>query len=340
MSKQSAMTSFLFDRIILRHPVIVLACIAATVGVLAYQAGNFKLDASAETLVLENDPNLRYMRQINARYKQGDFLALSYTPKGDLFSDATLAHLGRMRDELKALKNVASVTTLLDVPLLESPPLSLEELTGKKEPHTMSQPGVDRELAKKEFLNSPLYRDLLLGPNQKTTAILIDFVEDTVYDNLLRRRNELREKETSGTITPQEQAELKQVIVQFQQYRDRAREIRHQDIRALRAVISKYNKDTQIYLGGVSMIADDMISYIKNDLRVYGTAVFLILILVIAAIFVLGDPAHADLYDIRHLHRRGAGLGRLGSHGHQFQFHLPAAYYHVGYDYPPDGPLS
>jgi predicted RND superfamily exporter protein len=285
MEKQSPMTSFIFDRLLLRHPILVLFCVLAAVGFLSYEATKFKLDASAETLVLENDPNLRYMRQINTRYQQGDFLALSYTPKDDLFSDATLAHLGRLQDELKALKNVASVTTILNVPLLESPPLSLEELTSKKELPTLSSPGVDRELAKKEFLNSPLYRDLLLGPNQKTTAVLINFVEDTVYDNLLRRRNELREKETSGAITPQEQTELNQVIEQFQQYRDQARDTRHQDILAIRAIMDKYRGGTQIFLGGVSMIADDMISYIKSDLRIYGTSVFLILVLTIAAIF-------------------------------------------------------
>jgi predicted RND superfamily exporter protein len=285
MEKQSRLTSFLFDRLLLRHPILVLVCIFAAIGFLGYKAMNFKLDASAETLVLENDPSLRYMRQINSRYQQGDFLVLCYTPKGDLFSDATLAHLGRLRDELKALKNISSITTILDVPLLESPPLSLEELTGKKDPPTLSSPAVDRELAKKEFLNSPLYRDLLLGPNHKTTAVLINFVDDTVYDNLLRKRNDLREKETLGTITPQEQAELQQVIQQFQHHRDQARTIRHQDIAAIRAIKDKYRGDAEIFLGGVSMIADDMISFIKNDLRIYGTAVFLILILVIAIIF-------------------------------------------------------
>ncbi len=285
MNKRNAMTTFLFDRIILQHPVIVLFCIAVTVGVFLYQAQNFKLDASAETLVLENDKDLRDSRIINSRYQQTDFLALSYTPKGDLFSDTALAQLGQMRDELKALPNIASVTTILDVPLLESPPLSLEELTGKKELPTLSQTGIDRELAKKEFLNSPLYRDLLLGPNQKTTGVLISFVEDVEYYNLLYKRNELREKETSNTITPQEQIELKQVIRQFQQYRDQARDIRHQDILAIRSIMDKYRDNAEIFLGGVSMIADDMISYIKNDLRIYGTAVFLILVIIIAIIF-------------------------------------------------------
>jgi uncharacterized protein len=285
MEKQNAMTTFIFDRLLLRHPIIVIIGILAAVGFLGYQARGFRLDASAETLVLENDKDLRYSREINARYEQTDFLALSYTPKEDLFSDKILTQLGLMRDELKTLKNIASVTTILDVPLLESPPLSLEELTSKKDLPNLSWPNVDKGLAKKELLTSPLYRDLLLGPNMKTTAVLISFAEDKVYDDLLGRRNELRVKETDGTITPTEQAELKRVIEQFQEYRDKARNVRHQDILAIRTIMNKYRGDAVIYLVGVSMIADDMISFIKNDLRVFGTAVFFILVLTIAIIF-------------------------------------------------------
>jgi len=284
MEKKNLMTHFFFDRLILRHPVAALACIFAAVGVFAYHAKDFKLDASAETLVLENDADLRDTRLINARYGQTDFLALAYTAKGDLFSDKSLAQLARMRDELAALKNVSSVVTILDVPLLESPPLSLAEFT-KQQP-TLNSPGVDRTMAKKEFLESPLYRDLLLSPDMKTTAILINFAEDKVYDDLLRRRNELREKETDGTIAPQERAELKRVIEQFRLYRDQARSIRHQDILAIRAIMDGYRGGADgMFLGGISMIADDMISFIKSDLRVFGIAVFLVLVFTIAIIF-------------------------------------------------------
>jgi len=285
MNKQNMMSSFIFDRLILRHPILVLLGVLAAVVFLAYQARGFRLDASAETLVLENDADLQYSRVINARYQQADLLALSYTPKGELFSDVTLTRLGQLRDELKALKNVASVTTLLDVPLLNSPRLSLEELTEREELPTVNSPTTDRELAKKEFLNSPLYRDLLVSEDMKTTAVLINFVEDTRYDELRKKRDALRDKEVGGSITPQEKAELAGVIDEFQQYRDQARTTRHQDIRAIRTIMDKYRPDAELFLGGVSMVADDMITFIKNDLRIFGTAVFLILVLVIAAIF-------------------------------------------------------
>lgn len=285
MDKRNPFIAFFFGRLLLRYPLAVIGCVILAVIFFAYQARYFRLDASAETLVLENDRDLQYSRQINARYRQADFLAVTYTPKDDLFSDQTLAHLAKLRDELKSLKNVASVTTILDVPLLESPVLSLQQLTEQKDLPTLSSPTVDRELARREFLNSPLYRELLLGPDKKTTAILINFVDDTQYMDLLYRRNELRDKETSGVISAQEKIELKQAVEQFQQYRDQARQIRHQDIRNIRAVLDKYRDSARIFLGGVSMVADDMISFIKSDLRIFGVAVFLLLILTIAVIF-------------------------------------------------------
>jgi hypothetical protein len=283
MDKQNAMTSFFFDRLILRHPVAVLACLFLIVGFLAYHAKDFGLDASAETLVLENDADLRYTRQINARYGQTDFLALAYTARGDLFSDKALGQLAQMRDELAGLKNVSSVITILDVPLLESPLLSLKELT--YELPTLSSPTVDRAMAKEELRDSPLYRDLLLSPDMKTTAILINFAEDKEYDDLLHRRNELRDKKTDGAITPQERTELKRIIEQFRQYRDQSRSVRHQDLLAIRAIMAEHRGDAEMFLGGVSMIADDMITYVRNDLKIFGTGVTLFLMIMLGVIF-------------------------------------------------------
>jgi hypothetical protein len=283
MNKQNVLTSFFFGRIILRHPVVVLVCLVVMVGFLAYQAKNFRLDASAETLVLEKDAALQYSRQINARYQQTDFLALAYTVKGDLFSDNALAKLARIRDELAALKNVSSVLTILDVPLLESPPLSLKDMT--RELPTLSWPQTDRELAKKEFLNSSLYRDLLLSCDAETTAILIYFAQDKVYGDLLHKRNALRDKETSGTLTPQERIKFNDVVQQFQQYRDQARNVRHQDILAIRAIMAKHRDDARMFLGGVSMIADDMITFVRNDLKIFGTGVTLFLMIMLGLIF-------------------------------------------------------
>ncbi len=273
----------IFDRIVLGHPKWVLVVMAVLTGVLCLQARHFRLDASAETLVLENDQDLRYARLIDARYGGSDFLVLTFAPREDLFSDKVLATLRRLREDLRAMKDVQSVTTLLDVPLLESPPIPLKDLGAAT--RTLESPDVDRELARKEFQESPLYRNLLVSPDLRTTALLVTFPDDPVYEDLLQRRNALHEKKAAGTLTGPEREELRRVVREFQRYRDQARQTRHQDIVELRAVMDRYRQEGALFLGGVSMVADDMITFVRNDLRVFGAGVFLLLVLALVILF-------------------------------------------------------
>jgi len=281
--KYRSLTQPFFDRVILKNPRAVIVCMLAAVVFLGFGIKYFRLDASEETLVLENDQDLKYARQIHSRYGGNDFLVLTFKPNEDLFSDSALSQLGRLRDDLKRVSDVESVLTILDVPLLESPPIPLKEIGSTT--HTLDSPDADKALARKELKESPLYNDLLVSPDLKTTAILITFPSDLHYKDLVERRNALHEKRASGSLTPAEQVELKIVVRQFAQYHDKVRQQRHDDIIAIRAIIDRYRQDGVLFLGGMSMIADDMISFIKSDLRVFGTAVFLLLVLTIAVIF-------------------------------------------------------
>jgi predicted RND superfamily exporter protein len=255
----------------------------AVVGFLGFQARGFRLDASAETLLLENDEDLFYARSINSRYGQHQFLVLTYTPRGDLFSEKTLATLARLRDDLKSLEHISSVLSILDVPLLESPPISLKELTSDL--LTLDSPTVDRNLARNELCESPLSQNLLLSSDSQTTALLIYYSEDDVYHNLVERRNELRQKKASGSLTPSERAELKRVVEQFRQQKDKMKQYRHENIVSIRTVMDNHRQDADLFLGGVSMIADDMITFIKNDLKVFGLGILIFLILTLGVIF-------------------------------------------------------
>ncbi len=283
MKKNSSVAQFFFDRVVLRYPRTVCLCVLAAVGFLAFQARGFRLDASAETLVLQNDQDLRYSRLISSRYGKHDFFVLTYTPGAELFSQESLATLTRLRDDLRSLERVLSVISILDVPLMESPPVSLKDLTG--ELPTLESPTVDRLLATRELHNSGLYRNLLLSSDLQTTAMLINFSDDDVYHDLLEHRSRLRARKASGSLTRTERGELKRVVEQFRQHRDKIRRQRHQDIVAIRTIMDNYRGDGDLFLGGVGMIADDMITFIKNDLKVFGLGVLLLLVLTLGIIF-------------------------------------------------------
>jgi len=283
MTKLLSLPVLFFDKVILERPRQIIICILVLVAFLGYKAQDFRLDASAETLVLEHDEDLRYSRLIDSRYGVEDFLLLTYAPKGELFSDTVLANLKRLRNELLKLERVSAVLSILDVPLLESPPVPVKELINNIQ--ALDSPTVDKKLARLEFGQSPLYQNLLVSPDLKTTALQIKFPVDEIYQDLLARRNHFREKQTTGTLTAAETTEFKAVSEQFQKYRDRMKAKRHQDIVAVRKIMDRYRQDAELFLGGVSMIADDLISFIKSDLKVFGLGVLFFLIITLGIIF-------------------------------------------------------
>ena len=199
MTKLQLLLIWFYDKVILKRPLFVIACILILVSFLGYKAKDFRLDASAETLVLENDEALQYSRLINMRYGASDYLLIAYTPNGDLFSDETLTDLKALKDELESLERVSSVVSILDVPLLESPPVPIKELASNI--RTLESPDTDRNLARIEFRESPIYNILLVSPDLKTTALQINFPDDKTYRDLLVRRNHFREKKKSGHFT-------------------------------------------------------------------------------------------------------------------------------------------
>ena len=268
---------------ILKYPRLVLAAICLVTAFLAYQATKLEVDASAESLLLEDDEDLRYSREINTRYHTPDFLVITYTPQGDLLADATLDQIRRLKADLEELAGVTSVLSLLDVPLMESPPMPLKELL--REVPSLETPGVDKELARHEFLNSAIYRNLLVSADFTTTALQIDLEEDPVWGDFVNRRYGLREKERQGTLTEGDRAALAQIEVDFKRHRDRVRGKRHDLIVQVRSVMGGYRDHAELFLGGVPMIADDLITFVKNDLRVFGVGVVIFLILTLWIIF-------------------------------------------------------
>ena len=274
-----------YDKIVLERPRLILLCLLVVIAFLGYKAKDFKLDASTETLILETDKDFKYSRIIKSRYGGHDYLLMIYTPADDLFSDLSLAQLTRLRDDLRQLNGVSSVISILDVPLLKSSP----EPAGEREPaagiQTLESPSVDRRLAKIEFSKSPLYQNLLISPDLKTTALQIKLHTDERFQDILTRRDLLRIKQADEPLTAAESAELKKITEQLEQLRGKNKKTRHQDIAEIRALMDNYRRDAELFLGGVGMIADDMISFIKSDLKVFGIGVLFFLIVTLSIIF-------------------------------------------------------
>ena len=275
--------SLAYHRFFLGRPRAALALLLALLAFFAYHAKDFTLDASADSLLLEDDRDLQLFRQVAARYGTQDLLIVTFTVAGDVFADESLGHLKRLRDELRSLESVASVLSILDAPLLVSSDVPLLEMADNVQ--TLESPTVDRARARAELTSSPVFQDLILSRDGGTTGILITLEGNPEFSRLQAARNELLIEKAAGTLTLDDRRELVRITAAYEALRGPLNDRRHENIEEIRAVIESFRPYAELHLGGVPMIAADMVTFVRNDLVIFGSSVFLFLILVLSAIF-------------------------------------------------------
>jgi len=268
---------------VIEKPLASLTLVLLVVTGFSYYIPNFKLDASAESLVLENDTSLQYYRAISKAYGSDDFLIITYAPFKDLMSDAVLADLKLLSDELAGLDRVHSIDSILNVPLLNSPRVEISKLD--TDIRTLETPGVDREMARKEFLESPIYKNLLLSPDGEITIVRINFKRDEKYFSLMYRRNDLRDKKKEFGLSKDEKVLFAKAQKEFLDYHAQVLDDEDRLIRTVRDIMDRHRDHAEMFLGGVPMITSDMIGFIEHDLETFGLGVLAFLILILSLFF-------------------------------------------------------
>ena len=273
-----------YDYLIIKRPYQSLIASLLVIVFFSFSIQNFKMDASADSLVLENDQALKYYRATNARYATEDFVVITFKPKNEIFNKASLNLLDELAEDLKNnISDISSVLTILDVPLLNSPKIGFTDLS--KEQRTLRTKGVDLDLAKKEFITSPLYKNLLMSTDATTTVIVVNFKKDKKYFDLLKERNNLREIRITRELTPDEKNLLKKSEINFKNYSAEHSAREKENIKSIRGIISKYKDNASMFLGGVPMITSDMTDFIAQDIQKFGIGVFIFLVLILFIIF-------------------------------------------------------
>ena len=272
-----------YNNILIPNPKKVLMVLFLIISILGYYATKLEIDASAETLLLEDDSDLQFSRQISKDYYSPNMLVITYSPKDDMLSDTTISDIQTLSNELTNLPLVESVLSILNVPLLQSPPKPIKELL--KEIPTLMSKGVDRKLVKNELLTSPVYSNNLIAKDFKTTALVVNLAYDKRFDELLNKRNELLALKKSAKFSSNDEIKLEKAQKEFKTYRDISREETHQNIAQIRQILTTHSHNAKLHLGGVSMVADDMVEFVKADLSTFGIAVFGLLIIILWVIF-------------------------------------------------------
>lgn len=270
----------LYSNTVLRHPVITLLLTAAVSAFFISHVTEFELDASADSLILENDAALKYYRGIRERYGSDDFLVVTYSPKSPLFSETTLEDIRQLREALNSIDHVDSVISLLDVPLVSSPPMTLAEIS--KQARTLESDDVDVALAEKEMTSSPLYENLLVSSNADTTALQVNLKQNTALKKLIDAREQLFQQKPLSSENRRNinalNSQIKTLTLQQNEKQDRT-------IKQVREIMDQHRSNATLYLGGVPMIVSDSIDYIRSDLKVFGVGVVVFIVIILAISF-------------------------------------------------------
>jgi len=245
---------------------------------------NFKLDASSDSLVLESDDDLKYYREVSTDYSSSDFLIIIFDPKEDLFAEQTISKVREMVSVFEQINGVESVLSYLDAPLLFSPKLGMSELADNL--RTIEGDEVDKDLARKEFQNSPLYTELLTDADARYTALQLLLESNKEYEMAINKRYEILDLINSNNYRPLiHDLALEEINIDIKALNTELSQERDILIETTRAAMSNFDDSGDLFLGGTAMIASDMISFIKSDLQYFALGVLIMFVLTLSAIF-------------------------------------------------------
>ena len=248
-----------YQNTILKNPKSIFLLLIITLISFGYFTKDFRLDASSETLLIEGDPDLEYLREVNKRYGSKEFLILTYSPKEGMVTESSINNLLSLKYKIQSLDWVHNVVTLLDVPLLNNSEAPLQERLESF--ITLKDEGVDKERGFQEILNSPVFRNFVISEDGNTSGIIV-YIKKNNLENIENKTKE-----------------------EIEDFKSDLKKKNHENILQIREVIKSYDDVGKIYLGGIPMIADDMMSFIKSDIIVFGLGVLLFIIATLWFVF-------------------------------------------------------
>ncbi len=277
------MFAYIYKKLVIDFSKVTIGILSIIIIYSFFQAKNFSLDASSDALLLEGDKDLKYLREINERYGSKEFLVLTYAPVSSFTEKETILNLQLFKSKIEKLTWVESVITVIDVPLLKSTDEGLMERL--KNYKTLAYPEIDRKRGFEEIINSPIYKDYVISEDGKTSGIVVYLKRDERMAEYVKIKDKYFEQSRDKGLTSDEKISYKEFLIEYENYKNLYNLRNHQNISEMRDIINKYGENAKIHLGGIPMIADDMMGFIKKDIIVFGLGVFIFIILTLWLIF-------------------------------------------------------
>jgi uncharacterized protein len=273
------------SRILVGHPRTVLALFLVFTAGLGWQARHFQIDASADTLLMRNNPDYIQTELVDRRFSPREFLLIVYRPKGrPLFSRQTFRDIKRLTRQLHRIKRVQSVRSILDVPLFSRMTGGISSLKDLSR-WTIERGHFSAAQLREAFRGSHLYEDLLINRAQNAVSLQVLFKRDRQLDDIDGRILHLQEKSLRGPLSAGDEKILSRLRRREKPLEQRLEEIRTEEIKTIRRWAAGYEKQAEIYLGGVHVLGYQLIRIIRNDLVVFGGAIGAMICLLLFVLF-------------------------------------------------------
>lgn len=267
---------------ILEQPKLILIFLLILLSLAFYQGNKFQLDASADTLLVENDPDLNYLRSVNERYASEDFFIVTYSPKQTLNKN-NIKEFKNFVYEINNFKWVSKTISILNSPLFESSDKPLIEKI--KDIEYITSKDVDFDKALKELKNSPVYKKLIINDDASVFGIVVYIKDNQEYLSALKLNKNFSDKKQKNQLTSEDKIQFEKHLIYLEKLK-KQRNKEYEDYNAeIRSHIVNYKSQSSINLSGIPMIVEDLINYVKKDIVIFGSGVFIFMLITLWIIF-------------------------------------------------------
>ena len=269
--------------LIIKKPITILLTLIGLIAILSVHISNIDIDASADSLLLDSDPDLQFYREVHREYGSDEFVFVGYRPNTGLYTDASLDIIQELTEGLAQYADISAVTSIVNLPLLKQSYNDPE--TGAAGFRQIRDAETDISLAAEEFNTSPLYANNFVSLNASVTALKVDIKKNETLDLLIDEKYRLNQaisaepknKALKSQLDALEEQVLGQRAVTTQRYAN--------VIAATRSMIAERKDSGEFYLAGAPLISNDIKLFVLSDVRTFGLSILGIMLIVLYAFF-------------------------------------------------------
>ncbi len=242
-----------------------------------FYSNNLKIDASSDTLILQNDESFQYFEYYNQIFPSKNFLVLAIQSNKKI-EENYIKNINLIQNKLNKIEGVESTFSIVDTPILLLNNITLTDL-GNKDILTINNSKNDLDLILNEFSSSPIFNNQIINEEQTVSSIIIYLKKDSIFNEIKKKRKKIIKEWGSSSV------QYNNINKKYLNQKRNFNKKRSVLILKIREQLDQNNKNYKYFLGGIDMIADDTINYVKKDIFTFSISVLIFIIIVLFIIF-------------------------------------------------------